>query len=353
MFTDKKMKKPLRLKEGDRVAAISLSWGGPGTFPHRYQAGRDQFEREFGVQVVETKHALRSPEWIAKNPKARADDLMDSFSDPTISGIISTIGGDDSVRILPYIDLDVIRSNPKVFMGYSDTTITHMACFKAGVVSFYGPAFMSGFAENGGMFPYMVKSVRRTLFDAAPIGVLEPNKAGWTVERLGWKEPANQNRSRMLNPSTGWRTLQGNGHVSGHLIGGCLEVLEFLKGTDWWPKPECWDNAILFLETSEEAPSTALVKRWLRNYGSQGILNRLAGMLIGRPGGSDLPVADFDKYDDMVSEVLTGEFGLASLPVITRMDFGHTDPMFILPYGVTATIDCQRCILDITESAVV
>ena len=346
------MKKPLKLKPGGRVAAISLSWGGPGTFPHRYQAGKDQFEREFGLQVIETKHASRSSEWIAKNPKARADDLMDAFSDPTLDGIISTIGGSDSVRILPYIDLDVIRDNPKVFMGYSDTTITHMACFKAGLVSFYGPAFMAGFAENGGMFPYMVDSVRRTLFDAAPIGVIAPNQAGWTVEQLGWNDPGNQGRSRTLNPSTGWRVLQGSGTASGHLMGGCLEVLEFLKGTDWWPKPECWDNAILFLETSEEAPSPALVKRWLRNYGSQGILNRVAGLLIGRPGASNLPVKDFDQYDDVVHEILTGELGLASLPVITRMDFGHTDPMFVLPYGVKATMDCQLCTLAIDESAV-
>lgn len=347
------MKKPPRLRRGGRVAAVSLSWGGPGTFPHRYRAGKDQFEREFGVQVVESRHALRPPEWIAKNPKARADDLMEAFSDPTINGIISTIGGDDSVRILPHIDLDVIRRNPKIFMGYSDTTIAHMACFKAGIVSFYGPAFMSGFAENGGMLPYMTDSVRRTLFDTAPPGIIERNKSGWTVEHLGWNDAANQNRRRTLNPSTGWRVLQGSGTASGHLIGGCLEVLEFLKSTNWWPEPPCWEGAILFLETSEEAPSPQIMKRWLRNYGSQGILHHLAGVLIGRPGGPNLPVADFDKYDDAVRQVLSDELELTSLPVITQMDFGHTDPMFVLPYGVNATIDCQRCILDITESAVV
>src|SRR4051812_15502007 len=118
-----KMVKPARLRPGDRVAAVSLSWGGPGAIPHRYQAGKAQFEREFGVQVMEMKHTLESPEWLERNPKARADDLMEAFADSQINGIISTIGGDDSVRLLPHIDLEVIRRNPKVVMGYSDTTV--------------------------------------------------------------------------------------------------------------------------------------------------------------------------------------------------------------------------------------
>ena len=154
------MIKPRKLEPGDRVAAVSLSWGGPGAFPHRYRAGKEQFTREFGVEVIETPHALREPEWLARNPEARAADLMDAFLDPSIKGIISTIGGEESIRLLPYIHDDVIRANPKVFLGYSDTTVSHLACFRAGLVSFYGPAFMSGFAENGGMFPYMIDAVR-------------------------------------------------------------------------------------------------------------------------------------------------------------------------------------------------
>ena len=131
--------KPKALRPGSRIAAISLSWGGPGTIPGRYEIGKRQFEEEFGVTVLETEHALRGAVYLSKNPKARADDLMAAFADDTIDGIITTIGGEDSIRTLPYLDLDVIRKNPKVFMGYSDTTISHAACFKAGIVSFYGP----------------------------------------------------------------------------------------------------------------------------------------------------------------------------------------------------------------------
>ena len=248
------MLKPSMLRPGDRIAAISLSWGGPGTLRYRYEVGKRQFEEEFGVTVIETEHALRDADWLSKHPKARAEDLMAAFADDTIHGICSTIGGEDSIRILPYLNLDIIRDNPKVFMGYSDTTISHAACFKARLVSFYGPAFMTGFAENGGMFPYTVNSVRKTLFSAEPIGRIAPNQMGWTAERLEWADPANQSIKRKLNPCTGWVFHQERGEVEGVLFGGCLEVLDWLRGTPYWPSAESLHGAILFLETSEDAP---------------------------------------------------------------------------------------------------
>ena len=346
------MLKPRKLKPGDTVAAISLSWGGPGAFPHRYEAGKKQFSQEFGVNVVETRHALRDPAWLEAHPEARASDLMEAFSDPSISGIISTIGGHESIRLLPHIRDEVIAANPKVFLGYSDTTVAHLVCFRAGLVSFYGPAFMSGFAENVGMFPYMVDSVRTACFRAAPIGLVEPNKDGWTVEHLDWATPENQHRTRTLNPSHEWRFLQGTGAAQGRLIGGCVEVLEWLRGTSAWPKLADFNDAILFLETSEEAPPPHTVARALRTYASMGILGRLSGILFGRPGG-EVPIERFPDYDEAILQVVAKEEGLSNLPVVTNMDFGHTDPMFVLPYGVMAQIDCRNRRFEILESAVV
>ncbi len=344
--------KPQKLYPGDKVATISLSWGGPGTFPHRYQAGKQQLQDEFGLVVTETPHALRDAAWLQRNPQARADDLMQAFVDPTIKAIVSTIGGDDSIRILPYLDLDVIRTHPKIFMGYSDTTITHMACFKAGLISFYGPAIMAGFAENGGMFPYMVNSVRKTLFSSKPIGNLAPNKDGWAVEVLDWAVPENQHRKRKLNDSSGWKFIQGQGTRQGHLLGGCLEVLDWLRGTDFWPEPSQWQDTILFLETSEEAPSPEIVKRSLRSCAAMGILKRLSGILFARPGGQ-VPPEKFAEYDEAILEVVVEEERLTNLPIITHMDFGHTDPMFVLPYGVIAEINCDLHQFTIIDNAVV
>ena len=304
------MIKPRKLQQGQTVAAVTLSWGGPGTFPHRYEVGKRQFEAEFGLRVVEMPHALRDPDWIARNPAARADDLMQAFADPSIAGIVSTIGGDDSIRLLRYLDLDVIRNNPKVFLGFSDTTVTHFAAYRAGLVSFYGPSFMLGLAENGGMFAYMVDSLRRTLFSAEPVGVVPPNVDGWTVEHLDWGDPSNQVRRRKLEPSAGWHWLQGSGTVQGHLIGGCVEVLEFLRGTDFWPDLDRWNQAILFLETSEVTTTPERLSWILRTYAAMDILGRLAGILIGRPGGALYSAAQYREYDDAVLKIVRDEEGL-------------------------------------------
>ena len=131
-----------------------------------------------------------------------------------------------------------------------------------------------------------------------------------------------------------------------------MEVLDWLRGTDVWPEPETWQDAILFLETSEEAPSPTAVLRWLRTYAALGILERLSGILFGRPGGQ-VPVEQFEAYDRVLSQVLVQEQGLTDLPAITHMDFGHTDPMMVLPYGIEAEIDCEAQRFTILESAVV
>lgn len=239
--------KPKRLQPGDRIAAVSPSWGGPGTVPERYAAGKRQLEAEFGLEVVEMAHTLASADWMAANPKARADDLMTAFADPSIAGIVATIGGEDSIRLLPYLDLAVISANPKVFLGFSDTTSLHLACHTAGLSSFYGPSIMAGFAESGGMHAYTMAALRKALFQTEPIGLVPLNHEGWTSERTDWSDPGIQAQPRVLQPATAPRVLQGKGVVQGHLLGGCAEVLEMVKDTAWWPSAADWRGAILFL----------------------------------------------------------------------------------------------------------
>jgi muramoyltetrapeptide carboxypeptidase LdcA involved in peptidoglycan recycling len=141
--------------------------------------------------VVETSHALRDAEWLSRNPKARADDLMEAFGDPSVRGIISTIGGDDSIRILRHLDLEVLRDHPKLFVGYSDSTVTHFACLAAGLGSLYGPTIMSGFGENAGMHVYLADSFRRAAFTADAPGLIEPSAAA-TVESLPGRSPSSK-----------------------------------------------------------------------------------------------------------------------------------------------------------------
>ncbi|AKR56310.1 Muramoyltetrapeptide carboxypeptidase [Devosia sp. H5989] len=343
--------RPRRLRPGDRIAAVSPSWGGPGAFPHRYAAGKHQFETDFGVTLVEMPHTLASPDWIAANPAARAADLTAAFADPGIAGILATIGGEDSIRLLPHLDLDVIAANPKVLMGFSDTTSLHLACQAAGLVSFYGPSIMAGLAENGGMHAYTRDALRRALFSTDPIGVVPRNTEGWAAERLDWSNPALQEQRRVLCKADPSVILQGTGQATGPLIGGCAEVLEMAKGTPWWPPPEFWDGAILVYETSEDRPSPNFVRYWLRNFAAQGILQRLNGLLLARPDPGDDPGYRAALEDSVVTALR--EAGLTALPVLSGLDFGHTQPMLTLPLGALAQIDCDAGTLNIIEAGVI
>lgn len=342
------MIKPHKLNKGDKVATISLSWGGAGDLPHRYLAGKKQIEETFGLHVVETKNALKSAKWIYENPKARAEDLMEALEDKSIKAIISNIGGEDSIRLIPYIKLNVIKSNPKIFIGFSDSTITHFAFYKAGVTSFYGASVLAGFAENGGMHNYLIEDIKRSLFSAQPVGIIRPNTEGWTSQRLEWTNPDNQFIKRKLEPCTGWRFLQGNKTVSGSLLGGCVEVLNDLKGTDYWVKSEDWKGKIMFIETSEVMMPPENFRWWMRSMGAQGILYNINGLIMGRPYNNKYA----DEYDKILLQVIADELELKELPIIAGMDFGHTQPMFTIPYGVMAEINPQQQTFSITESGV-
>jgi muramoyltetrapeptide carboxypeptidase LdcA involved in peptidoglycan recycling len=344
------MIKPRALRPGDRIAAISLSGGWPNVFPAAYCDRKRQLEEAFGIRVIESRHALASPDWLAAHPEARASDLMEVLTDRSIHGIVSTIGGDDSIRMLPFLDLSIIRENPKVFIGYSDTTVTHFAFLKAGVTSFYGPSIMAGFDENGGLLPYMVDSVKRMLFESSvPRGPILPNRDGWTCASFAWEDEARNEKPRPLQRCSGWRWLQGTARHRGHLVGGCLEVIDWLRGSPIWPDESVWRDSIVFLEISEDRPSTLDVVRMLRALGAAGALQHAKGILLGRPYGGE---ATFEEYDRAVLQVLA-ELGLGGLPLVTRMDFGHTGPKFVVPYGIKAQINCDEQSIQFLESATI
>ncbi|SHH79534.1 S66 family peptidase [Virgibacillus chiguensis] len=340
--------KPNKLQKGDRVATVSPSWGGAGEaeLRYRYEIGVRRLEEVFGLEVVPMPNSLKGAAYVYENPQARAEDLMQAFQEPTIKAIIANIGGEDSIRLLPYIDFTVIRNHPKIFMGYSDATMVHLFCYKAGLSSFYGPAILTDFAENVEMHEYTIDFIERTLFSRKPIGKVEPAKE-WTSEFLDWFVPANSQIKRSMQPNNGYELLQGKGIVSGHLIGGCMEVLEFAKGTELWPKMDHWKDGMLFFETSEEKPSPDHVKRWLRNYAAQGILHVVNGMIFAKPQQEKY----YEEYKTIIGTVLQ-EYDLEHLPVLFNLNFGHTEPKFILPYGAMAEMNCEAKTFSILESGV-
>lgn len=149
------MKKPERLKVGDTIAAISLSSGTAGEpgILWRYQQGKQQLT-DMGFNVIDLPHTLAGTEFIYNHPEARAQDLHEALLNPEIKGIFSTIGGFESYRLFEFLDLEILKNNPKVFIGYSDSTSIHHMFQLAGVVSFYGPCLLVDFAENGGVYDF-------------------------------------------------------------------------------------------------------------------------------------------------------------------------------------------------------
>ncbi|RAK12531.1 muramoyltetrapeptide carboxypeptidase LdcA involved in peptidoglycan recycling [Halanaerobium saccharolyticum] len=342
------MIKPESLKKGDKIATISLSSGlaGDKEFRCRYEIGKKRLENLFGLKVVEMPNSLKGSKYLSNNPKARAEDMINAFKNKEIKAIFSNIGGDDTLRLLPYIDFDVIKNNPKIFMGYSDTTVNHFMCYKAGLTSYYGPSVLAEFAENVEMHDYTVKWIKKVLFNNKTIGEIESSNY-WTSQMLPWENRENSKIKRELNKEKrGYELLQGEGVVKGELIGGCIEVLDWLRGTILWPDLEAWENKILFLETSEEKPTPIEIRRYLRSLDAIGIFERLNALIIAKPQAEKY----YEEYKEEYLKVIRDEAKRDDLPIMYNMNFGHTAPMFILPYGVEAEIDCDNNKFRINEA---
>ena len=340
------MKKPHRLSKGDTVAIVSPSWGGPEAFPAIYENGLKVL-KEWGLVIKEYPTAKANNEFLSKNPEARAKDINDAFADTEIKAVFASIGGDDSVRILPFLNADIITNNPKILIGYSDTTTLLAFGALNGMVTFHGPSIMAGFSQMESLPQSFMAHVHSMLF--TPNDHLDYVPYGQYCDGyLDWSQPENLGKTKELKRDRGWRVIQGKGVVEGHLFGGSLEVLEFIKGTEFWPDKSFWKGKILFFETSEEKPTLDFVRRSLRNYGIQGVFDNATAILFGR--ARDYSDEEKLQFDDTVREVISGEFRQPDLPIMTNMDFGHTDPQIVLPLGVAAKVDLSSKKLCLTEA---
>ena len=341
------MIKSERLKKGDKIAIVSLSWGGLGDkeLIHKYYIAKERLENDFGLEVIAMPNALKGTEFVYNHPELRAKDLMDAFKDKSIKGIFCAIGGDDSVRLLSYIDYEVIKNNPKIFMGYSDTTVTHFMMNKAGVVSYYGPSIMCEFGEYVKMFDYTKDAVNNILFkDTNGYEIKSSNS--WSDDFVEWKEENINICKKLRKEEHGYEILSGSGIVRGKLLGGCIDVFPMIVGTDIWPSLENWKDKILLIETSEEKILPTYLLYYLRNLGAQGILNVIKAIIVGKPQDEKY----YDEYKDIYLKVLK-EFKIENLPIIYNVNIGHAYPTGILPLGIEYEIDCDKKTLKLLESA--
>ncbi len=338
-------RKPRRLRAGDVVAIVSPSWGGPSLFPHVYEHGLAVLRR-WGLEVREYPSARAPADVLARDARARARDINAAFADAEVKAIVASIGGDDSVRLLPFLDADTIAANPKILMGYSDTTTLLVYGLLHGLTTLHGPSIMAGFAQMSSL-PDFEAHVREMLFAPQPAHLYQPY-AFYSEGYPDWSNPGDVGMVKPAQPAEGWRVVQGKGRVEGELLGGCLEVLEFMKGTPYWPAPEIFAGKLFFIETSEDKPSIDQVKRMLRSYGVAGVFARVSGLLVGR--ARDFTAQEKVALDRAIQEVVAEEFERPDLPIVTHMDFGHTDPQLVLPLGVRAQLDCDARELRLLEA---
>jgi muramoyltetrapeptide carboxypeptidase LdcA involved in peptidoglycan recycling len=337
--------RPRHLSPGDRVAVLSPSWGGPAVFPHVFDHGLAVL-REWGLEIHEAPTTRASPKTLAGDPRARADDLNAAFADPAIRAIFTSIGGDDSIRLQPFLDLTAIAANPKILMGFSDTTTIHAAARAAGIVSFYGPSVMAGIAQMGDLPAAYRQHVHTMLFEPAATYAYEPYEA-FVDGYPDWGDETLVGLANELQPDDGPHVVQGTGRVTGELFGGCLEVLDWIRGTAVWPVGDEWTGRLLFVEPSEERPTPDAVRRILRSLGVLGVFDRVVGILVGR--ARDFSIEEKATFESAFRAVVGGEFGRPDLPILANLDFGHTDPQWVLPIGVRAELDVDARTLRLVE----
>lgn len=338
---------PPRLKKGDKVAIVSPSAGLPFLFPGVYQLGLKRLREVFHLEPVEFPTALKSPEYLQKNPRARADDLNAAFADSSIKGIIATIGGNDQIRILPFLDGKCIAANPKIFLGYSDNTNFHLFLWNLGIISYYGGNLMNQFGMQGRMHDFTVDSLKKALFEKS-IGEIHSSPE-WTDVDLNWEDPQNLLKTRPMFKSEGWIWHnEKNPPVQGKLWGGCLEVIDFhLSVKRFIPQLDRLSGSILYLETSEEMPTEGFVYRFIASLGELGILKKFKAILCGRPKTQfcgKVPPDGSERYAIHQREAVKKALSdyECDFPVIFNLNFGHADPQTIIPNGGEVLIDCAR-----------
>lgn len=332
--------KPLKLNPGDKIATISPCWGAAGeeNIVWKYKIGKLRLE-EMGLEVVAAPNSMKGEEYLQSNPEARAEDVLWAFENIEIKAIIANIGGNDSERVLPFLNADVIKNNPKIFIGCSDVMNLHLFCYRAGLSTFYGHNLLPVLSEIPNFHPYSKQWFERVLFSNSYIGQIKPAET-FSCDENNYIE---QNYAKTYHNETGYLQIQGSGKVQGRLFGGHTGIIDFtgLVADDFADK-------ILFVEDVPEFFTPKLFADFADCLGNIGALHKLKGLIIGKL----CEYKPFDEHKSALLEIVNNKYGLNSLPIMANMNFGHTSPVCILPYGAMAEIDFENRSFSIIESGV-
>ena len=328
--------KPKRLIEGDNLLIVAPASSIKGTLEASIKRGIKNLENiGFNVEI----HPSCSGEYKGTSgpPRKRARVLMDSFKDDSVDGIMCYWGGWNSNDILDFLDWDLIRANPKVFLGYSDITFLNTALFEqAGLVNFQGPAFIT-FAHDF-LMQWEVNVFKDVLMKPHSTYQLKASPS-YIDDPLYYMHPEKQVEEKS---NSGWRIIK-NGEERGRLIGGHIGTLLALAGTKYWPG---FEEKILFIE-EDEGGNPKNLRRLFRQLDQIGVLEEINGLLIGR-----IPEVSGIKEDLWVGSLVEDIIESFDYPIIADMDFGHTNPIATLPIGIMSEISTKKEALTFLEPCI-
>ena len=314
--------KPKRLVPGDTVALVSPA---SATFNSvDLQIAKESLEA-LGFKVKPGEHMLERHGNLAGADKARAEDLNKAFADKSVAGIHAIRGGWGSARVLPYLDYDTIRRNPKVLIGYSDITALHMAInAKTGLTTFHGPIGL------GRWDAWSVDYYKRVLMNGEP-ATLSP-KQGLS------------DRNSLVQTEFRVQTLTP-GKARGRLLGGNLTVLTAILGSPYVPD---FENAILFCEDVGE--DYYRMDRMVTQLKLAGVLNKIKGFVFG--SCSECGPGDGNFGALTLEEIFIDHIKPLGVPAWQGAMIGHAQPQWTLPVGGEVEIDATAGTIRLLEPAV-
>jgi len=313
--------KPKRLAPGDTVALVSPA---SATFQSvDVQIASESLEA-LGLKVRLGEHMLERHGYLAGDDKTRAGDINALFADRRVAAIHPIRGGWGSSRLLPYLDFDVIRRNPKVVLGYSDITALLLSIHaKTGLVTFHGPIGM------GRWDTFSVDYYRRLLFDG---------------ELITYQNKRDLSDRNSLTPIEFRVQTIVPGKARGRLLGGNLTVLTAILGSPYLPD---WDNAILFCEDIHE--DLYRIDRMLTQLKLAGVLGRIKGFVFG----SCAECSPGEGYASLtLEEIFNDHIRPLGIPAWQGAMIGHQQPQWTLPEGVQVEIDADAGTIKLLEAPV-
>ena len=324
--------KPPRLQSGQNLGIIALSTPAKNLRPEYRERAYKRIKDFFGLTIVEAPNLDLEVGHSAGLIKERVKSLHDFFKRRDIHGIMSFWGGFNTHQVLEYLDYDLIKRNPKVLIGYSDTTnllsaITH----KTGLVTFNGPAVIT-FAKP------QVPEETLQCFSSL---IMTPSESYSYTESKNITDNQWWVEDKMdFVPNKGLEVFK-KGKAEGRIVGGNIGTLLLLAATAYWPSMK---GKILFVE-DDEAENSKTLDRYFTQLRHMGVFDQINGMVVGR-----FPRCVGLKENDSLNMILNDALKGYKFPVITEFDMGHTDPIMTIPLGAKVQIDGNKKMITVLEA---